>query len=58
MKAPESPQTWTGVELSVVVTFPTWPALFLPQHRTGPPFVSTQVWESPAAIVVTPLESP
>ena len=50
--------TSTGVELSVVVPFPSCPKLLSPQHLTAPPLVSAQLWTPPAAIAVTPLCSP
>jgi hypothetical protein len=36
------PETPTGMLLLVVVSFPSWPVLFQPQHRTPPPYVSAQ----------------
>jgi hypothetical protein len=44
---PESPDTATGIDESVVVPLPTWPYEFRPQHRTEPPFMSTQTYPLP-----------
>ena len=54
-----SPGTAAGMPVYIVVVgfCPSWPALLSPQHRTAPP-TSAQVWLSPAAIAVTPEESP
>ena len=40
------------------VPSPSWPALLYPQHLTPPAAVRAQVCYSPAAMAVTPLDSP
>jgi hypothetical protein len=55
---PPVPVIVTGVETSVVVPLPSWPALFAPQHFTVPPDRSAQLWKTPALMamaVVIPL---
>src|SRR5262245_10974039 len=55
----ESPTTSTGVGLGCGADgFPSWPALFMPQHRTAPPESNAQVCAPPAAMASTPEESP
>ena len=54
----ESPTTFTGVRRFVAVPSPSWPDPLNPQHLTPPPLVSAQVWYLPAAMAMTPLESP
>ena len=49
---PERPLTLTGVEESVVVPSPSWPALLYPQHVMVPPVRRAQVWWAPAAKAV------
>ena len=51
------PGTATGAWLSVVLSLPTSPWLFSPQHQT-PPSLNAQVWCQPALIVLTPDGSP
>ena len=46
------PETSTGLVLSVVEPFPSWPYWLEPQHLTPPPLVSAQVCQLPAAIAV------
>src|ERR1700694_5798718 len=48
----------TGVELSVVVPFPSWPKPLYPQHLIPPPMVSPQLWLLPAEMAATPLVRP
>src|SRR3990170_2116228 len=52
------PDTSTEVGLSVVVPFPSWPRMLLPQQLTPPAAVRAQVWRKPAAMVATPLPRP
>src|SRR5208283_2942419 len=42
-----SPVTDTGVKLSVVVPFPSWPRLFDPQHLTPPPKTTAHAKAAP-----------
>jgi hypothetical protein len=39
----ESPDTWTGMELFFVVSFPSWPEPLSPQQLTPPDGVMAQV---------------
>ena len=52
------PATSTGVPLSIVEPFPSWPPPLNPQHLTPPALVRAQVWVLPAAIAVTPMARP
>src|SRR5437588_11567137 len=48
------PETSTGVVLSVVVPFPSWPQSLNPQHFAPPPVVTAQACKVPAEIAVAP----
>ena len=52
-----SPWTWTGTDESVVVSLPSWPKVFDPQHH-APPDTTAHEWLVPVAIAVTPDVSP
>jgi hypothetical protein len=47
------PVTGTGVELAVVVPFPSLPSTLLPQHSAVPFARTAHVWFPPALIAVT-----
>jgi hypothetical protein len=48
------PLTPTGVMLFTIVSSPSWPKLFSPQHLASPLMVAAQVCVSPPAIAKTP----
>jgi hypothetical protein len=48
----------TGVSRSVVVPSPSCPKALAPQHTIPPPLVTAQVWNTPVATAVTPLDRP
>ena len=49
VETPElNPDTSTGVDRSVVVPSPSWPASLWPQHLAAPPVVTAQVAVPPA----------
>jgi hypothetical protein len=52
------PWTATGVLRSVVVPSPSWPRLLYPQHTASPAFMTAQLFLSPTAIDVAPIEMP
>src|SRR5207247_3395776 len=45
--------TSTGLDRSVVVPSPSWPALFEPQQYAAPPDVTPQVCVQPAPVAAT-----
>src|SRR5712692_6860575 len=51
---PEVPTTATGMRLSAVELFPSWPRALLPQQSTPEEESRAQLWRPPAATAVTP----
>src|SRR5262245_27156296 len=50
------PETCTGSARFSVVSSPSWPWSFLPQHHTVPSALSAQVWDRPALMSATQLQ--
>src|SRR6266849_2787887 len=55
---PPDPTTSTGTDEVLIVSLPSCPKAFNPQHQTAPPVVSVQACDWPLAIAATPVPCP